>query len=259
MGADTYYQSEGYFDFKELEPASVKGKAEPIRIYKVVAQKEQPIKLHRLHGFQAELIGRKVEMSQLVDAARKLKEGAGAVFSIYGPAGTGKSRLIQEFKASIDPEEIQWLEGHAYPHSQNTPYSPLIDLLNRSLQIKEGDSPERIKEKIESGISSLVGENTHLIPYIGSLYSLSYPEIEDVSPAFWKEQLQKAIQTILSTLAHQAPTIIRLEDLHWADPSFLELIRLLLSESRDPILFLCVYRPTISLFTGHQVSAMTHP
>ncbi|MEE4261059.1 MAG: AAA family ATPase, partial [Desulfobacteraceae bacterium] len=237
----------------------VKGKSAPIRIYRVVAQKEQPIKLHRLHGFQAELIGRKVEMRQLTDAARKLQEGRGAVFSIYGPAGTGKSRLIQEFKAALNLEEIQWLEGHAYPYSQNIPYFPLIDLLNRALQIEESDSPARIKEKIETGISVLVGENTHFIPYLGSLYSLSYPEIDDVSPAFWKEQLQKAIQTILSALARRAPTIIRLEDLHWADPSFLELIRLLLSDSRDPILFLCVYRPIISLFTGHQIGAMSHP
>jgi tetratricopeptide (TPR) repeat protein len=87
---------------------------------------------------------------------------------------------------------------------------------------------------------------------------LSYPEIDEVSPAFWKEQLQKAIHSILSALARQAPTIIRLEDLHCADLSFLELIRVLLSDSRDPILFLCVYRPTISLFTSHQISAMTH-
>ncbi|MEE9496902.1 MAG: AAA family ATPase, partial [Desulfobacterales bacterium] len=259
VGADTYYQSEGYFDFKELEPTAVKGKSEPIRIYKVIAQKEQPIKIHRLHGFQAELIGRKVEMNQLTDAARKLKAGNGAVFSIYGPTGTGKSRLVKEFKESLNLNEVQWLEAHAYPHSQNTPYFPLIDLLNRSLQIEEGDPPERVKEKIESGISSLVGENTDFIPYIGSLYSLSYPEIDEVSPAFWKAQLQKAIQTILSALARGAPTIIRLEDLHWADPSFLDLIRLLLSESRDPILFLCVYRPIISLFTGHQISAMANP
>lgn len=259
VGPDTFYQSEGYFEFKELEPAAVKGKAKPMRIYKVVAQKEQPIKTRRLHGFQAELIGRKVEMNQLSDAVRKLKEGTGSVFSIYGPAGTGKSRLVQEFKSSLNLEEIQWLEGHAYPHSQNIPYFPLIDLLNRSLQIEEGDPPERVKEKIESGISALVGDNSHFIPYIGSLYSLSYPEIEEVSPAFWKEQLQKVIQTILSSLAQQAQTIIRLEDLHWADPSFLELIRMLLSESREPILFLCVYRPIISLFTGHQISAMTHP
>jgi tetratricopeptide (TPR) repeat protein len=259
VGPDTYYQSEGYFDFKELEPATVKGKSKPIRIYKVIAQKEQPIKIHRLHGFQADLIGRTVEMNQLAEAARKLKEGSGAVFSIFGPAGTGKSRLVKEFKESLNLEEVQWLEGHAYPHSQNIPYFPLIDLLNHSLQIEEGDPPELVKEKIESGISVLVDDKVDFIPYIGSLYSLSYPEINEVSPAFWKEQLQKAIQTILSSLAQRGPTIIRLEDLHWADPSFLDLIRLLLSESRDPILFLCVYRPIISLFTSHQVSAMIHP
>ena len=259
VGPDTYYQSEGYFDFKELEPVTVKGKSQPIRIYKVIAQKEQPIKIHRLHGFQAKLIGRNVEMNQLTDAARKLKEGSGAVFSIYGPAGTGKSRLVKEYKESLNLDEIQWLEGHAYPHSQNIPYSPLIDLLNRSLQIEEGDPPDRVKEKIEAGISSLVGADTNFIPYIGSLYSLNYPEIDEVSPAFWKGQLQKAIQAILSSLAQQAPTIIRLEDLHWADHSFLELIRLLLLESRDPILFLCVYRPIISLFTSHQVGAMANP
>ena len=259
VGPDTFYQAEGYFDFKEMAPSTVKGKSKPIRTYKVIAQKEQPIKVHRLHGFQADLIGRRVEMNQLMDAARMLMEGSGGVFSIYGPAGTGKSRLINEFRESLNLDEIQWLEGHAYPHSQNIPYYPLIDLLNRSIQIEEGDSPQRVKKKIETGISSLVGENSEFIPYIGSLYSLSYPEIEEVSPAFWKEQLQKAVQIILSALAQQTPTIIRLEDLHWADPSFLELIRLLLSESRDPILFLCVYRPIISLFTSHQVSAMTHP
>jgi class 3 adenylate cyclase len=177
VGPDTFYQSEGYFDFREMEPAAVKGKSKPIRIYKVISQKEQPIKIHRLHGFQADLIGRKVEMNQLADAGRKLREGAGAVFSIYGPAGTGKSRLVKEFKESLNLDEVQWLEGHAYPHSQKIPYFPLIDLLNRSLQIEEGDPPERIKEKIESGISSLVGRDTNFIPYIGSLYSLRYPGI----------------------------------------------------------------------------------
>jgi class 3 adenylate cyclase/tetratricopeptide (TPR) repeat protein len=257
VGADTYYQSEGYFDFTELEPATVKGKLAPIRIYRVVAQKEQPIKLHRLHGFQAELIGRKVEIGQLTEAARKLKEGAGAVFSIYGPAGTGKSRLIQEFKDSLNLEEIQWLEGHAYPHSQNIPYAPLINLLNRSLQIEEGDQPEEIRKKVEAGLKNLIGENQDLIPYIGSLFALSYPEIEEVSPEHWREQLQKAIHTVLAALAESAPTIVCLEDLHWADPSFLDLLRLLISEFREPVLFLCAYRPIISLFTGHQINTMT--
>jgi class 3 adenylate cyclase/tetratricopeptide (TPR) repeat protein len=259
VGQDTFYQAEGYFDFKELEPASIKGKSAPVRIYKVLAQKEHPIKIHRLRGFKAELIGRPVEMKQLAEAARKLKDGTGAVFSIYGNAGTGKSRLIQEFKASLNLDETQWLEGQAYPYSQNIPYSPLINLLSRSLQIEEGNPPDDIREKVETGLGILIGGNPDLIPYVGSLFSLNYPEIEDVSPEHWKAQLQKAVKLVLGALAERAPTVVCLEDLHWADPSFLELIRLLITEFREPVLFLCVYRPIISLFTSHQISTMVTP
>ena len=259
VGPDTYYQSEGYFDFKELAPATIKGKSQPMRIYKVVAQKEQPSKLHRLHGFKADLIGRKAEIHLLSDGVKNLSHGTGAVFSIYGSAGTGKSRLIQEFKNSLNLTKIQWLEGHAYPYSQNIPYYPLINLLSRSLQIEEGDSLEEIRKKVNAGLKDLIGENQDLIPYVGSLFSISYPEIEDVSPEHWKAQLQKSIQTVLSALARNAPTVVCLEDLHWADPSFLELIRLMISEFRDPVLFVCAYRPIISLFTGHQIKSMNMP
>ena len=119
--------------------------------------------------------------------------------------------------------------------------------------------PEEIREKVEAGLGILIGGNQDLIPYVGSLFSLSYPEIEDVSPEHWKAQLQKAIKLILGALAERAPTVVCLEDLHWADPSFLELIRLIISEFRKPVLFLCVYRPIISLFTSHQISTMATP
>ena len=259
VASDTYYQAQGYFDFKKLEPAVIKGKSEPIRVFKVLSVKEQPVKVHRLDGLKAELIGRKVEMNQLADAVHSLKEGKGSAISICGAAGTGKSRLVGDLKDSLNLEEVQWLEGHAYPFSQNIPYYPLIDLLTKALLIEEGDPPEKIKEKVESGISALVGKRDDVVPYIGSLFSLDYPEIENVSPEFWKAQLQKTVHTILSELAQHAPTVICLEDLHWADPSFLELIRMLLSDYRKPILFLCIYRPAISLFTSHQINAMVNP
>jgi class 3 adenylate cyclase len=145
VGLDTYKQAEGYFDFNELDPAQIKGKSEPVRIFKVLNPKDIPIKIHRLHGLRAELVGRKVEMNQLSDAVERLREGSGTVFSIRGTAGTGKSRLVRELKDTLNLEEIQWLEGHAYPYSQNIPYYPLIDLLNKELEIKEGDPLERVR------------------------------------------------------------------------------------------------------------------
>jgi tetratricopeptide (TPR) repeat protein len=206
---------------------------------------------------RADLIGRKAELAQLQEAVQKVRRGKGGIFSICGDAGTGKSRLLEEFRATLDLNEIQWREGHAYAYSQNIPYFPLIDLLNRAWQIEEGDSPEKVRGKIESGVGNLISRKKQdVLPYVGSLYSLSYPEIEGVSPEFWKSRLQEAIHEILVALTQRGPTIICLEDLHWADPSSLALLRFLLSEFRYPALFLCIYRPPLSLFTSHELSGM---
>ncbi|MEN8808637.1 MAG: adenylate/guanylate cyclase domain-containing protein, partial [Desulfobacterales bacterium] len=129
VGHETYKRSEGYFQFEDLAPVQFKGKSKPVQVYKFQAVKEQPQKVHRLHGLRARLIGRKAEMAQLAEAVENMKQGKGAVISIVGTAGTGKSRLVEEFKASLDLKEIQWREGNAYAYAQNIPYIPIIDLI----------------------------------------------------------------------------------------------------------------------------------
>ncbi|MEJ2099277.1 MAG: adenylate/guanylate cyclase domain-containing protein [Desulfobacterales bacterium] len=177
LDADTLRQAEGHFIFETLKPATLKGKAEPVSVYRVLAQREKPITIHRLSGLRADLVGRKAELTELDEAVQNLRKGKGSVFSIFGDAGTGKSRMIEEFKASLDLDGIQWLEGHAYPYSQNIPYFPLIDLLNRVLHIEDNDPQERVKAKVESGIEQLLGKNQDAAPYVGGLYSLNYPEV----------------------------------------------------------------------------------
>jgi class 3 adenylate cyclase/tetratricopeptide (TPR) repeat protein len=256
VDADTCRQTEGHFTFESLEPTMVKGKAEPVQVHKVLSQKEKPSTIHRLSGLRADLIGRKVELAELGEAVANLREGKGRIFSICGGAGTGKSRLVEDFKATLDLEEIQWIEGHAYAYSQNIPYFPIIDLLNSVFQIQEDDPPENVREKVESGIEQLVGNKEDVVPYVGGLYSLRYPEVEEVSPEFWKSRLQDAALTIISSLAQRVPTIFFLEDLHWADPSFVELLRHILLQIRQPGIVLCVYRPAFSLFTSDQISGI---
>jgi tetratricopeptide (TPR) repeat protein len=256
VDVDTCRQVEGHFACEYRETTTVKGKADPVEVHKVLSQRDKPITIRRLSGLRAELVGRTVEMAELSEAVENLRQGKGRIFSICGAAGTGKSRLVEEFKARIDLEQIQWIEGHAYAYSQNIPYFPLVDLLNRLLHIEEKDPPEKVREKVESGLGSLFGKREDVFPYVGGLYSLSYPEVKDVSPEFWKSRLQSAAKTILSALATRAPTIYFLEDLHWADTSFIELLRQACLEIQEPAIVLCVYRPTISLFTGHQLSSI---
>jgi len=247
---------EGHFECEYMDTTTVKGKTDPVQIHKVLSQRDKPVSIHRLSGLRADLVGRNVEMAELSEAVENLQQGKGRIFSICGAAGTGKSRLVEEFKASLDLEQIQWIEGHAYAYSQNTPYFPLVDLLNRLLNIEENYPPQKVREKIESGIHPLVGQPEDIVPYVGGLYSLNYPETEDVSPEFWKSRLQTAILAILEAVAKRAPTVFFLEDLHWADPSFVEFLRRACLEIRQPAILLCAYRPTFSLFTGHQVSTI---
>jgi predicted ATPase len=86
-----------------------------------------------------------------------------------------------------------------------------------------------------------------VVPYVGRLYNFDYPQLTKIGPETWRQRLQKAILDILTAMSRRAPTIICLEDLHWADPSSLELIRFLLSDFRYPALVILVYRPTLSL------------
>ena len=258
VGSDTYRHAEWHFDFEEQPPAQVQGISEPVRVYKVVSIKEQPIKVHRLHGLRSELIGRDAEIAELNGAVEDLKNGRGTIFSISGSAGTGKSRLVKEFKSELDLNSILWSEGHAYPYAKNIPYFPVINMLGQAFDIKESDTYEKIKHKIEFGVKALIPDQTEIIPFVGSLFNLDYPELKTISPESWKSSLHDAFKTLISALAKRGPTVICLEDLHWADPSFLEFARSIIKEFNDPILFLCIYRPTIDLFSSEQTHAAGH-
>ncbi len=252
VGHNTYLMAEGHFVFEALEPATLKGKKTPIKAYKFVHIKDTPRKVHRLHGLRAELIGRSAEMQKLSEALKRITHGEGSIISICGEAGTGKSRLVEEFKMTLDLSKIQWREGHAFAYTQNRPYAPIIDLLSRAFFIDEGDPPEIVRRKLEASLESLLGKKNDVIPYIGSLFSLSYPEVEDVSPEFWKSRLREASRTILAELAKAGPLVICLEDLHWADPSSIDLIKHLLADFSNRVLFLCIYRPVFTLFSPEE-------
>jgi class 3 adenylate cyclase/tetratricopeptide (TPR) repeat protein len=256
IDADTCLQAEGYFACEFLEATTVKGKAEPIQVHKVLSQREKPITIRRLSGLRADLIGRKAELTQLHEAVERLKEGRRSLIAICGDAGTGKSRLVEELKASLDLGKIRWREGHSYPYSQNIPYFPIMDLMNRAWKIKEDDSPEMVREKIEAGIERLLATRENVAPYIGSLYSLSYSETENLDAESWRSRLFQGIKSIIAALTQHAPTIFCFEDIHWSDPSSLDLLRFIISDPKLPALFLCVHRLPFSLFSAHQLSAL---
>ena len=258
VGPDTYHEAACHFEFEALGAKRVKGKAEPIHVYKVLAQREHPERAWHLHGVRAAFIGREAEMEQLRKALEQVRTVQRTAVTICGDAGTGKSRLVEEFKLSLNPEDIHWIEAFAYDHCQQTPYSLLIDLLAHAFQIDEHDPPEILREKLETGIKAVMEDHEQVFPYIASLFSLSIPEIETVSPEFWKSRLHEGIARLLAAYAQRRPTVVCLEDLHWADSSSVELVRSLATTLGMPLLLL-VYRPLFTLFIEDERSSTSMP
>jgi class 3 adenylate cyclase/tetratricopeptide (TPR) repeat protein len=256
VGQLTFDQAVGFFSFEALEPVRVKGKTKAIQIYRLLAPKESPCRTHRVFGRRAELIGRSDELALLAKAVQGLFEKSASFIVISGEAGTGKSRLIEEFKATLDLNTINWIEGHAYNYTQNISYYPLIDLINRELGIEENDTPEEVAKKLEARVGELVGAKEDVVPYLGSLLSLNYPETQGVSPEFWKSRLYRAVQAILQAQTQKAPTIICLEDLHWADTSFLDFVRSTHIQQRATAITLCTYRPPLNLFSEQEIDLL---
>ena len=252
VGSGTARATEGYFIFRDLGTQFVSDMTKPISIFELVGPREKPESTYRITGLRAELTGRSAEMARLSAAVHRLKDGKGSIVCICGDPGTGKSRLVQEFKANLDPASLSWLEGHSFPYSQNIPYFPLIDLMRRAWQIDEVDPPEKIRKKIEPRLKLLLKDSPELFPYIGSLYELNYPQIEQVKPEFWLSRFIDAVKAVVAALGRQGPTVFCFEDIHWADQPTCDLLRIIMAATQHPVLFLCVYRLPFSLFPDAQ-------
>ena len=253
IGSDTYKTAQAFFSFEPREPVAVKGKKDPVQTFKAIDTETKIKKIRQLKGVRADLIARDRELVEFGDAVKALKSGKGSVYCLYGFAGSGKSRLIEEFKAITN---VQWFEGCSYPYTKNTPYFPIMTLFNHAMGLSEEDSPEILKSKIENSLGSLLQNSRDVIPYIGVLYSLSYPGIESVSPEFFKAKLFDAVLSVITAIAQGQPAIICIEDLHWSDPSSLELIRFIHSKIKTRVLFLYIARPVIKIFSDSQIDQM---
>jgi class 3 adenylate cyclase/tetratricopeptide (TPR) repeat protein len=246
----TYAQAQGYFEFEDLGMKSIKGHECPVSVHRVCAARTLPTTEHRVRGLRAEIIGRREELGRLHDAVHHLQHGEAGLVAVRGDAGTGKSRLLDEFRALPEIGALRWLQMSARPYSQNVPYHPFEELLRREWKIGNGDLPADVRRKIETAVAAYPDPPSHYAPYVGALFGLDEPSLSAVDSESWKSHFFAFARHMLDSMALSGPTIVYMEDLHWADPSSLELLRFLVRTSRTPVLFITTYRPPFSLFVG---------
>ena len=96
----------------------------------------------------------------LHDCLARAKASRGQVVGIVGEPGVGKSRLLYEFRKSLEGERVTWLEGHCVAYGRTTPYWPVLEILRTYFEVEEGDNPLQIQEKLREGLRRLDFEPT---------------------------------------------------------------------------------------------------
>ena len=195
------------------------------------------------------LVGREQEVALLLERWAQVKDGLGQVVLLSGEAGIGKSRLVQVLTAHVAAEPQAWLTPcQCSPYYQNTALYPMIDLLERVvLRFAREESPPQKLSKLEGFVVQYGLPLAEAVPLFAALLSLpltaDYAPLT-MSPEQQKQQTLQALLTILLRRAAQQPVLFVMEDLHWVDPSTLELLSLLVDQGPTArILVLLTFRP----------------
>ena len=247
VSGETFEFTEGLFRFEGLRYKEVKGKAKPIKVYRVLAPSTRKTRfdVNAEQGLTP-FIGRERELELLLDAFERSRSGRGQIVSIVSEAGVGKSRLLYEFRKAIANETATFLEGKCLSYSRGMSYHPVIDVLKSHFDIQEGEGDSIIREKVLKGLSELKLDEGSILPYILELLSVKNSGVDRtvISPDVLKDRILESIVKIIISSSGKRPLIMAFEDLHWIDKSSEDWLKHLSDSISGARLFLMVtYRP----------------
>ena len=240
---------EGYFALKPLGPTKVKGVSEPVNVYEVTGLGPLRTRLQRSAGRGlTKFVGREREMEALRAAADRAISGHGQIVAAMAEAGTGKSRLYFEFKAT---SQSGWmvLETFSVSHGKASAYLPVLDLLHGYFKIAGEDDERTRREKVAGKIAILDRSLEDTLPYLFSLLGIVEGDdpLAQMDGQIRKRRTLEAIKRILLRESLNQPLIAIFEDLHWIDEATQEFLNLLAdSLGTAKILLLVNYRPEYS-------------
>jgi tetratricopeptide (TPR) repeat protein len=226
IGERTRQLAEGALESEPAPEIDAKGKSEPVVAHRLLGVREDaPAFVRR---FDAPFVGRIDELAQLRQVyARAVADRSCHLFTLLGTAGIGKSRLTEEFLSSLDGAIV--LRGRCLAYGEGITYFPLVEIVERLavdpelMSVLEREPEARRFLNIVSGA-------------IGAAES----------PVHSREEIFQAVRKLFEAMARERPLVVVLDDLHWAEETFLELVDHLADWSRDaPIVVLCIARPDL--------------
>ena len=237
----TYRHTERVFEYEELEPVAVKGKREPLAIFR-------PLRPHARFGSDvtrthtSPLVGRELEKTLLIGMfERSAQQRSCQLVTIVGEPGVGKSRLCTELFGYVEdrPGLVRWRQGRSLPYGEGIAFWALGEIVKAECGILESDSPEEAATKLAAALPAddpdLAWLRARLVPLVGAGGD---PVAQEESFTAWRR--------FLELLAAGRETVLVFEDLHWADAALLSFLEHLADWAEGvPLLLLCTARPEL--------------
>jgi class 3 adenylate cyclase/tetratricopeptide (TPR) repeat protein len=240
LGSHTYSLVQRTFETGALGPRAFEG-SRRLEVHRVLRPREVP----RGREVLSALVGREREVETLLGHWRRTGEGHGGFVLLQGEAGIGKSRLIQELRERVRPDKPLLLRMQCWSQFSTSALHPVIEMLQR-LWVRPERSPQESLRWVEERL-----EQRGLTPMqrriLASLVAL--PVAEDsphlrLTAQRQKEEALEGLATLLTSTARERPVLVAVEDLHWADPSTLQLLSFLLGRiQKSRVLFVFSARP----------------
>jgi class 3 adenylate cyclase len=241
VGDETYRSTRSTIDYEPVEPLTVKGKQAPLVAWIAVAATRPPGE-RMMQGVP--IVGREHELATIERLwERVVADRQPHLVTVFGPAGIGKTRLAIEFLPADPGEGMQTLLGRSLPYGESGAYGAFAQQVKQIAGIFDGDPAELATEKLQRSVEGLVEPQDvdEVTSHIATMLGIGSDEaVPDRQTLFY------SARRFVEGLADRQSTVLLFQDLHWADPSLLDLIEHLASRVREaPLLFLTLSRPEL--------------